>query len=164
MNNNQETVEQAKAGFLQAKGRVAHALATTPDDRLNWSPSTTSRTPLQVAAHAAGVVKNLHETLNGNTFEGGTTAEADASFREWEKQFTTREQIVNLLEENSAAYLAWLDSLTPERLDADVKLPFNLGSAPLTLAITFQALHLNHHAAQIDYIQTIYGDHDWYVS
>ena len=53
MNTQQEIIEHAKTDFLQAKERLCQALAATPDDRLNWAPSATARTPIQQTAHAA---------------------------------------------------------------------------------------------------------------
>ncbi len=158
----QDTIHQAKSAFLQAKGRLAHALTTTPDDRINWSPSPTARTPVQQVAHAAAAIKALHETFDGRTFKAASTAEADQGFREWEQGLRTREEALGLLEKNSAEYLAWLDTLTPERLALMIELPFGLGQVPLSVAITFPPAHTNDHAAQIDYIQTVYGDHDWH--
>ena len=157
-----ETIDQAKTKFLYAKGRIEQSLRTTPDDRVNWSPSPTARTPAQQVAHAAYAVKSLNETLSGRPFAIKTTEEADRFFREWERQFTSREHVSALLEENCAAYLAWLEGLTPECLQSPVELPFSLGTIPAAMGLGFPADHLLWHAAQIDYIQTIYGDLDWY--
>lgn len=158
-----DTIEQAKSSFLQAKERMCRALATTPDDRINWSPAPTARTPVQLVAHAAEVVKGLHETLDGQPIGAKNLAAADQSFREAEREFTTREAVLSLLEENSAAYIAWLEALTPDRLGTIVQLPFGFGQAPISGVIPFQAHHMNGHTAQIDYIQTIYGDRDWHM-
>jgi len=163
MNPSRERIDQAKASFLQAKQRLESALETTPDDRINWSPSATSRTPLALVAHAAGAIKNIHETLDGRTFFANSTTEADIGFREWERQFTTREHVLELLEQNSADYVAWLDALAPERLESLVEMPFGLGQVPLGIALTFPPAHTIDHAAQIVYVQTIYGDHDWHM-
>ena len=38
---------------------------------------------------------------------------------------------------------------------ANTKKPF--------VAITFASSHTNGHAAQLDYIQTAFGDHDWHM-
>jgi len=142
---------------------LAHALATTPDDRLNWAPSATARTPIQLVAHSASAVKAIHSMLAGNTVEFGNPVEADRGFREWERRFDTREQVLRLLEESSAAYIAWLDTLTPDHLQDTATLPFGLGTAPVAIGLTFAPNHLLVHKAQIDYIQTIYGDHDWHM-
>jgi uncharacterized protein YndB with AHSA1/START domain len=155
-------IDEAKASFLAAKARLERILQATPDDRINWSPSATARTPIELVAHAAAAVKALHETFDGRTFDAASTAEADVSFREWERSFCTREEVLSLLDANSAAYVAWLDELAPERLAWMVELPFGLGSVPLALALTFPPAHTHSHVAQIDYIQTVYGDHVWH--
>lgn len=43
----EDTISQAKAEFVRAKDQVIRALATTPDDRIHWSPAPTARTPIQ---------------------------------------------------------------------------------------------------------------------
>lgn len=156
-------VNVAKQAFLGEAERLAFGLSTTPDERLNWSPSTTARTPLAIVAHAAFVVDCIRRTLDGDMFSIPTTAETDRSFREFERDFTTREHALELLEQNSAAYAAWLEALPPSRLNDIVKMPFSLGEVPMHLAVTLPAQHTRWHAAQLDYLQTIYGDHDWYV-
>jgi hypothetical protein len=159
-NKMEDVISQAKAEFIHAKQRIEHSLATTPDDRINWAPSPTARTPIQTIAHAADSVKHIHGMLDGRPFQSASPAEADIAFHEWERQFTTREQVLCVLNENSANYLAWLDTLTSDRLDTMIELPFDLGSAPIRMGLTFPVRHTHEHAAQIEYIQTIYGDLD----
>ena len=157
----EDTITQAKAEFLRAQERIAHALATTPDDRLHWSPSPTARTPIQNLGHAASMTAMLQGMLTGEPFPFAGIAEADAAARASEKQFTSREQVLEVLEQTSREYVAWLDTLTPEQLAAVVTTPF--AAVPLATGITWSAFHMHGHAAQIDYIQTIYGDHDWHI-
>lgn len=160
----EQTIEATKGGFLHAKGTLLRALETTADDRLNWSPAPSARTPIQIAAHAAWAVRDIKETLDGRTFSVPSPAEAEPGFREFEAQFGTREQVAALLEENGAAYLQWLDALTPERLATTVEMPFGMGAVPMALALTFVTAHTRYHIAQIDYVQTIYGDRDWHMA
>ena len=161
MNSQHPTIERAKTDFAQAKEQLLTALASTPDDKLNWSPSPTARTPIHLTAHAAGALKSIHEMLQGRTFEASSTAEADRSFREWEAQFTAREPVLELFQTNSAAYEQFLETLTPDALDATFELPFGLGRAPVSEALTFAPDHTKWHGAQLEYIQTIYGDRTW---
>jgi hypothetical protein len=70
--------------------------------------------------------------------------------------------VLGLLEQTSAAYLAWLDTLTPAQFAATLQLPFG-PPVPMAVGITFPAHHLTGHVAQMDYIQTIFGDHDWHI-
>jgi len=56
--------------------------------------------------------------------------------------------------------LAFLDGIAPEKLETTVDMRFS--SFPLAVAIMFNTYHILSHVAQIEYIQTIYGDHDWH--
>lgn len=158
-----DTIQRAKAEFLQAKAGLLHAFSNTPDDRLNWSPSPTSRTPIHQVVHAAHSIGHIHGFLDGRPFTVPTPAEADLGFREAERNFTERAQALELFEANSNAFTAFLDSLPEERLQQMVTTPFGMGDVPTEIAITFPAAHTRWHHAQLDYIQTIYGDVDWHM-
>jgi hypothetical protein len=157
----EDIVSQAKAELNRAKDRIAHLLAKTPEDRLKWSPSPTARTPIQVVGHAAASNTYIVDLMTGKPFPFASLAEADAAGREAEKLFASREQVLSLLEQTTADYFAWLDTLTSEQIGGMVTLPF--ATLPLAVAITLPADHLRGHAAQLDYIQTCYGDHDWHI-
>lgn len=156
-----EVREAAKAEFIRAKNRMAAALATTPDDKIHWSPSETARTPIHQVAHAAMSITGMQDWFSGKPFPFKDMKELDDFSREKEKEFTTREQALGLLEENSNGYLAWIDSLSDETVASTFESP--MGAFPMASAITFPADHIRAHAAQIDYIQTIYGDRDWHM-
>ncbi|CAN5354584.1 hypothetical protein BH11ARM2_BH11ARM2_38570 [soil metagenome] len=157
-----ERIEFAKNDFLRAKGGLLRALSTTPDDRLNWSPSSTARTPLQLAVHAADAIGLLHDSLDGKVYNGPGPEEADRGFREHERTFTDRDEALSFLECRSDGFLGWLDALDPEKLSSMVDMPF-IGTVPVEIAITFPAFHTRWHHAQIDYVQTSYGDLDWHL-
>jgi len=156
-----EVVEAAKAEFTRAKDRMSRSLATTPDDRINWAPSGTSRTPIDQVAHAAMSISGMQDWFSGKPFPFATMQDLDAFSREQEKKFTTRDEVISLLDQNSAAYFVWLDSLTDDQLSA--MLSMGGMTFPMSAAITFPADHIRAHTAQIDYIQTIYGDQDWHM-
>jgi len=158
-----EAAEQARSAFMEAKDGLVQALATTPDDRVDWSPSATARSPLRVAGHAAIALGSMLGNLKGDTFAIPNSEGAERFFRESDARFKSREEVLDLLDANSQAYLSWLDELTEERLNSPMELPFGMGTIPVSLGITFMALHLQWHTAQINYIQTIYGDHDWHL-
>jgi hypothetical protein len=158
----EDSVSQAKAEFLRAKARLLVALDTTPDDKLNWSPSATARTPVELVAHAASSVPLIQGTICGAPWPYTSLTEADAAFRAADKPFKTREQAIEHLEETSSKFIAWLDSLTPEQVESTVHSV--IGTFPMSVAITLPADHMRGHTAQIEYIQTIWGDYDWHAS
>jgi hypothetical protein len=159
-NTTHDVVQEAKAEFTRSTDRLTKALESTPDDKINWSPSPTSRTPVHQVAHAAMAIGGMQGMLQGKPFPFKDTADMDTTIRAEEKAFTTREQALELLETNKNAYLAYLDALTPEQLASNFDSP--MGSFPMTAAITFIADHNRSHASQIDYMQTIYGDMEWH--
>lgn len=160
-NTMNEVIGKTKEDLLRSRERSKQLLATTPDDKVNWSPSPTARTPIQLVAHSALAVTGIQEWLSGKPFPFENTAAAEAAFRAADKEFTTREQALTQLEQACAGYLAWLDALTPEQLDSTFQT--FMGPVPFAVAITFPVDHMRMHAAQIEYIQTIYGDHDWHM-
>ena len=163
MNDARAPIDAAKTEFLQAKATISRSLEKTAEDRLAWSPAPSARTPLEIYAHAANSIRNIHDTLRGIVFPFPTSAEGDRSFREWERSFTTREAAVQVMETNSADYILWLDALDPARLDDEPEFPYGMGRFPIRLGITFVPRHTFWHAAQIDYVQTVYGDRDWHT-
>jgi len=171
MSETSEVIDQAKAEFIRSTDNLKAILAATPDDKINWSPSVTSRTPLQVAAHAALWISRMQGIVSSNLYQTPFERIADsiavkegasiyAAMRALEEPYTTREQVLDLLETSSAAYLAFLDGIAPETVGTTVNLGHGL--FPLAVAIRFNAVHIESHVAQIEYIQTIYGDHDWH--
>ena len=50
-NVNQELVNRAKANIQLNADELLGALGHVPDDKLNWAPSESTRSPLQIAAH-----------------------------------------------------------------------------------------------------------------
>ncbi len=153
-----QIVEEAKAEYSRAQGRLIKALERTQADKLNWSPSSTARTPIQLAAHAAMGTSGICSMLKGEPFPFASMLDMDAKLREMEKQYTNVDQVKALIDTNSTAYFTWLDTLTDEQVAGTAQLP--MGAFPMAGAITFAADHVRGHVSQIEYIQTIYGDHD----
>ena len=156
-----EVVNDAKAEYNRAKDRLTKCLETTPDDKAGWSPAPTARTPIEIVAHAAMGTRGIHGMMKGDPFPFNDMAEIDAVSRAEEKKYSRREQALALLQETSDSYLSWLDTLTPEQVSSEAD--FGFAKFPMAAAITFPADHLRSHAAQIEYIQTIYGDRDWHM-
>jgi len=155
------TIQESKRVFQMSVDRMKRILESTPDDRLLWSPVPTARTPLAQVVHAATSIHHIHTALMGTRYATPTREEADAEFLALEAGITTREEALALLDKNSAAFIDWLDRLPEERLSDMVPLPFDLGEAPLNFMLLMPAWHTNDHAAQMDYIQTCYGDRSW---
>ena len=149
-----------KDNFQQRASRLSKGLATTPDDRINWSPAPTARTPVEIVAHVASVILTFHEVMMGAPFPDIQMDSFDAVLRQSEAQFKTRESALSLFEKNSEAYAEWLGQLAPEALEAEVQFP--MGNIPILMAMDLLNDHIVNHCGQMDYIQTIYGDRVWH--
>jgi hypothetical protein len=155
------TPTEAAAELDQVRGLFLRALDKTPDDRLTWSPSPSSRTPLQLAAHSAYSLGFIKTMLESHPYATPTMEQADAEFMEMDSGVETREQAVALLNQNAEALIAYLNSVQPSELDRMVMLPFGLGQAPLGNMLGVGSMHTRSHLAQLEYLQTIYGDRSW---
>ncbi|MBS1705171.1 MAG: DinB family protein [Armatimonadetes bacterium] len=156
-------IDSARADLLQARDRILALLDATPDEKLRWRPSDHARSILEIAAHAADALSHIVSQMQGMPFAVPTSREADASFRARDEKLESKEQVRAEWERNSASYVAFLDSLSDSDLDRLAPLPFGLGEAPLRFYIRAGANHTLGHIAQIEYIQTLYGDHDWHT-
>ena len=152
-------VAEAKAEFDRSIERLTKDLQKTPDDKLNWSPSSTSRTPLQQVAHAAISIKGMIGMMAGEPFPFESFAAMDTHMFEAEKAFQTRESVLELLHTNVSVYHAFVDVLSESDLANTVTMPF--GEFPMRSMITWPADHIRCHAGQLEYMQTIYGDRSW---
>lgn len=145
---------QFKEQTRMAKERLLKTFGFVPDDRLTWSPSPTAKSALQIVAHTGTSNYVLAGILRGDASIG--TPEGHAKAHEAEAAVTTRESAVKLIEESTEAVLAALDTIAPDQLGRMVAAPWR--TAPMTFWMGLPALHMQGHAAQIDYLQTVWGD------
>jgi hypothetical protein len=154
-------IEAAKSEFERTSGRLLSDLDATPDDKLTWSPSPSARTPLELVYHCAMVVGGIHGSLDGsNPMPHMTTEQIDTFLRENEVKHGSKDEVVKVFQDSSAAYVAWLETLTEEKLGDKWDSPF--GEIPYTVAISLPTYHTANHIGQLEYIQTIYGDRIWH--
>lgn len=151
-----EIITQAVSFAESAKTRLIHALEAVPDDKLTWTPAPTAKSALKIAAHAAISNNSFAMMLRGDPLPDIPFEQIFAKIEEMENAVTTREEAIKLIEENTATAIAALNGLTTERLGQEVQTPF--GSMPITFIMMLVGRHPDSHAAQIDYLQTIWGD------
>lgn len=157
-----ELIQTAKDKLNQARDRMLSLLAETPDDKLNWKPSPTSRSILEIVAHSAHALNNIRVQMDGTPFPIPTSAQANAEFLIHDQAFKTREEAEQYLVDACQKHNAFLDTLKENDLGRLERMPFGLGEAPLSVFIPAGFTHTRAHIAQIEYIQTMYGDLDWH--
>ncbi|BDI30098.1 hypothetical protein CCAX7_21490 [Capsulimonas corticalis] len=153
----QELIDRAKQNVAAARDQLLTTFSFVPDDKLNWSPSPSARTPLQIAAHCGSATATFAGLLRGEPWPlAPTAAEAAAQIRERDAKGCTREEAIQSIDASSKSLLAALEQATPEILGSTIWTAF--GEFPYAFAVTFPAEHISGHARQIDYLQTIWGD------
>lgn len=151
-----ELIEQCKQSALRGKSQFLNTFAFVPDDKLTWSPSPTAKSALRVAAHVGITNQAFAGILRGEKMPGTSFEELIERMNAAEQGVTSREQAVQMIEESTAAVLAALDSMTPEAVGSMVETP--VVNAPMTFFMSLPGMHAGNHAAQVDYLQTIWGD------
>jgi hypothetical protein len=149
------------ADLTQAKDNLVRVLKNTPEDKINWSPAATARTPIQIVAHSAFALGHISDMLNGTPYPAPTTADADATFLEAEKAYTNRGDVLDLLDVNYHKMVNTLHAIKPGDLEKEIDLPFGMPPIQLQYAIGAAAMHTRTHTSQLEYLQTIYGDRNW---
>lgn len=130
--------------------QLAHALATTHVDRLDWKPSTEAssqtRSALDQAAECIDINRRYASLLRGET--------PDAPCFDW--PFRTPEDAIQLIR-NSAQELA---SAVRNLDDQALMRPYDtgVGVIPGAIVLQFAASNMAYHIGQINFIQTLYGD------
>lgn len=138
-------------------------LSHVPKDKLAWSPTPTSKSALQIAAHTAVAAGNFAKLIRARNLPKGDdlTAFFDQATAA-ERALTDVDEIEGLLRKNTDDVLAALDSLTPE--DIELVLDSSLGwTMPMTFLMKLPAYHVIGHTGQIDFLQTCWDDQEIYT-
>jgi hypothetical protein len=152
-----EPIAACQARARAAAERLGKALSFVPDDKLNWSPSKTARTSLAIVAHCCLANRMFATVLRGEPISPmPTPAEVGVSSRKFEATIRGRAEAVRLLEETCEGVVAALATMTAERFAGSPNSPF--GSLPMAVWVHLPGRHMDNHASQIDYLQTIWGD------
>lgn len=159
----QSLKESTLAAADQTKARMKQLLDATPDDKLDWRPAANARSIKMVVAHCTDANKNIINMFNGTRFGAGTSAEADPQFMVKDSLPQTREELVANWENSIKDFQDWINSASDADLEAMAPLPFGMGDAPVHACLTAPVDHASGHIAQIEYIQTLYGDRDWHM-
>lgn len=143
-------IENGRDGLLRTTQAV-------PDDKLNWKPLDNGRTVLDLLGDAAQtplfVLQMIEQKekfqLNRELFQQAAQARAN-----W-----TREETVEHLNRNTEQMIAAIRALPDEELNQPIHLPMGGGmTMPLAGWIMMSYRSFTSRFAQINYIQTLYGD------
>jgi uncharacterized damage-inducible protein DinB len=132
---------------------MAFNLGHIPADKLNWKPTETSKSAMEMTGEVISVMRMMLGMLSGagfpepaaDTAEGGPRHPVPASLEEAQSQLT----------EAGEAFAAALEAAGPE-LERTVETPYGTMWGPRV--VLWGMIDLVHHHGQIAYIQTLLGD------
>ena len=160
MNN---VIEAAKKDAVTAMEWFLRNLSHVPQEKLDWVPSPTAKSARQIAAHTAVAAGNFAKLISSRKLPTSDefsvfieqTAAAEGALKDMD-------DIVALFRSNTDEVLAALDALSQE--DTEIVLDSSQGwSMPMTFLMKLPAYHAIGHTAQIDFLQTCWGDQEIYV-
>ena len=159
LDSTSEIVAQACSQVKQNSDRLLHLLTFVPDDKLTWSPSETSKSSIRLVAHCALTSKFFADLLTHNMPDPmPSPQECFGALHAEELNYTTRESVIALTNENTAELCKAIETITAENIGSMLNSPF--GPMPLQFWLAMSSEHMVGHAGQIEYIQTIWGDLD----
>jgi hypothetical protein len=152
-----DVISLCKERAAEAMEHFLRVLSFVPADKLTWNPTPTARNALQIAAHCAGYSGAFADVIRAGTFPS-SVEEFLGPIESTIKGIATRDQAEAVLRKGIADTMAALDALKPEQIDTTVVTP--IGRQPFIFFMDIPARHLFNHAAQIDYLQTCWGDQE----
>jgi hypothetical protein len=154
-----QIIAQAKSQAEMHAAQLLHTFSFVPDDKLNWSPSESCKSALRIVAHCAVSNHGISRMIRGENFEGDPT-EVFKAMAASELEITTREQAISAMNESLAVVLSSLDTVTDERIGSVPESP--MGPLPMMFWVTLPAMHMMGHSYQVDFLQTVWGDHEFH--
>ncbi|MGO8705495.1 MAG: DinB family protein [Candidatus Brocadiia bacterium] len=152
-----EPIAECEARVRSAAERLSKTLSFVPDDKLNWSPAKTARTSLAIVAHCCLANRMFATVIRGEPIlPMPTPEEVGVSSRKFEATVHDRAEALRLLETTCQEIVAALATMTAERFASSPNSPF--GALPMAVWVHLPGRHMDGHATQIDYLQTVWGD------
>lgn len=155
MNILEQAIQYTEKNLNQFK----HNFSFIPEDKLNWTPSPSAKSPLQILAHVAVSANYIADWIGGK--ETKLTAEQlGAKCDAEEKELISKSAAFSVLESATSNALATMKKLTANDLEKIVHTPWM--SAPLGMWVTLFWRHFDMHTGQIDYLQTCWNDQEFH--
>lgn len=134
--------------------------ATVPDDKLNWTPTPTSKSAIRIAAHTALYAGRFASMIKNRALPGSDNiVERKAKQAADEVAITTREEVESIFRKGTAEVLAALDTILPEEVGMSLDSGFGW-SMPMVMLMGMPGSHVSSHTGQIDYLQTCWDDQE----
>ena len=141
----------------QAKTSLVNTFEAVPDDKLDWKPLDNGRSALDLFGEAAQTASLLSMILQTGE-ERPPMRETFQRMREQRADWS-RTDALDWMQTNHGSLITQIQTLTDEQLGEMVTMPMG-GGMTLPLAAWIMMIYRSYISrfAQINYIQTLYGD------
>ena len=144
---------QLRGGTERAKGLLVKDLNAIAEDKLEETPGGVARNATHIVAECAAVNATVAKFLATGEFASPSDEERKAYFA----AHTTKESVLNVLEQNTQALLSAIDGLDEDTL-GDIIPETPLGPMSRFGVAQIAAMHMMYHDGQLNYIQSLHGD------
>jgi hypothetical protein len=153
-------VASSKDSAVRGMEAFLKTFSFVPDDKLDWKATPTAKSAIRIAAHTALYAGRFARMINERKLPPSD------NLQEWlakvsaeEETVTNRNEMEVIFRKNTDQVLVALGTLTPE--DVGLILDTGLGwTVPMTFLMNLPGIHALAHSAQIDYLQTCWGDQE----
>ena len=133
------------AGQLDwANKNICNNIDFIPDDKMNWKPAPTSKSPLEIVEHMTGTLNTMTSGLKGEPEKNLQTA-------------TTKAEAKALINQMITDHVSYIKTLSDEQL-AGTTTYEKLGEFPTIMAAGLPVIECINHHGQFTYVETLLGD------
>jgi hypothetical protein len=145
----------------QGKDGLERTFAAVPDDKVAWQPAEGARSALDAFGDAAQTLDFVGKLLESKGEEKPPMDRAFFMQMKTERSAWTRQEALTHFELGWSRFKGALEPLTDEQLATPVTMPMRGGiTAPLAVWVMMAYRSCISRFAQINYIQTLYGDNE----
>lgn len=150
------TYQEAIVELIQgAAADLFRSARTMPQDKLEWKPAETSRSPLELVQEIVQTTGWTTIILNNRGLPDlGEDPESDA--RDERKAWATLDACETELNNRTPALFEAIQNFPVDQLKETVDLPW--GTMSWLQVIDYAYWNIRYHDGQIQYVQTMYGD------
>ncbi len=148
-------IDEIKTRTQNALKSFLYTLSFVPDDKLDWSPTPTAKSALQIAAHCAGYSELFAWVIREKNWP--------CTLEQWKStvasnimSINSKDEAIAMLSQGIDSSIAALDNVSLDEFGKIIDAPH--AQTPFTFFLNLPALHLESHESQIDYLQTCWGD------
>jgi len=149
-----EQLKAAADGVDQARKRMLWALEHVPEDKLGWSPAPTAKSTLGILSHLIASNAFFTSALGAGAVNEPPAQDAGT--------LTDRQDAIDRLNAGTDALIEAIKGLPEDRINATVPTPF--GDTSVQFILRIAGIHTFGHAAQVEYLQSCWGDTDFHWS